>query len=87
MCRRINAAKQVVQEAVVANLNGDLANVFVKLVGTFPGTAAPQAPITIDQRACIYTQRVVGLQAGQTLQIRNSDSLLHGTRRATARRP
>ena len=68
----------------VANLNGDLANVFVKLVGTFPGTAAPRAPVIIDQSGCIYTPRVVGLQAGQTLQIRNSDSLLHNLRSSSS---
>lgn len=77
MCARINAGKRVVQETVAASLDGSLANVFVKLQGTFPKTPISAAPVTIDQRGCIYVPRVVGIQAGQTLQIRNSDALLH----------
>jgi hypothetical protein len=37
----------------------------------------PSAAVTIDQRGCVYSPRVVGIQVGQTLQIRNSDELLH----------
>jgi hypothetical protein len=35
MCAKATASKQVVQEAVVANLKGDLANVFVKVSDRF----------------------------------------------------
>ena len=77
MCARINRGKQVVQEIVAATLKGELANVFVSLQGSFPVTQAPAAPVTIDQQACIYLPRVVGMQVGQTLQVRNSDGLLH----------
>src|SRR5262249_35790397 len=34
-------------------------------------------PVDIDQRGCIYTPRVVGLQIGQPLRVRNSDPGLH----------
>ena len=54
-----------------------MANVFVSLQGTFPATPAPTAPVTIDQRGCVYLPRVVGVQVGQTFQVRNSDGLLH----------
>ena len=77
MCAKITAGKQMVQETVLAALNGDLANVFVRLEGSFPPSPAPAAPVTIDQRGCVYGPRVVGLQAGQPLEIRNSDDLLH----------
>ncbi len=77
MCAKINAGKRVIQENVVANLNGDLANVFVSLQGTFPRTPVPTAPVVIDQRACIYVPRVIGARVGQTLQVKNSDELLH----------
>jgi plastocyanin len=83
MCASINRGKQVVQETVVASLKGDLANVFVKLQGSFPPSPAPAAPVTIDQRACIYSPRVVGVQVGQTLAVRNSDPLLHNVHSST----
>jgi len=77
MCSRLNAGKQVVQETVAAAKDGSLANVFVKLQGTFPSAPAPAQPVVIDQRACIYIPRVVGARVGQTLQVRNSDAFLH----------
>ena len=77
MCAKITAGKRVVQETVLAALNGDLANVFVKLEGTFPPSPVPSTPVTIDQRWCVYGPRVVGVQVGQPLEIRNSDDLLH----------
>src|SRR5215470_233356 len=73
MCAKINAGKRVIQEYVVASLDGSLANVFVRLQGNFPQTPVPSQPVTIDQRGCIYTPRVVGLRVGQTLQFKNSD--------------
>ena len=77
MCGKMNAGKQVVQEQVVMSADGGLANAFVQLQGSFPRTAAPAQPVTIDQRACIYIPRVVGVQVGQALQVRNSDPMLH----------
>ena len=41
MCAAINRGKQVIQETVLASLDGSLANVFVRLQGTFP--ADPRA--------------------------------------------
>ena len=83
MCAQINRGKQVVQETVMANLKGDLANVFVKLTGSFPKTQTPTSPVVIDQKGCLYIPRVVGVQSGQPLQIRNSDQFLHNVRSST----
>jgi plastocyanin len=78
MCGRLNAGKRVIQETVAAAIDGSLANVVVKLVGPFPKAPAPPAtPATIDQHNCIYAPRVIAMQVGQTLQIKNSDMLLH----------
>ena len=77
MCAAINRGKQVVQETVMASLDGSLANVFVRLQGTFPPIPVPNGPVTLDQRACIYVPRVLGIRVGQTLQVRNSDEILH----------
>jgi hypothetical protein len=80
MCARINAGKRPVQEVVEIDDKGDLASVFVRLQGDLPKTTSPARPartVTIDQRGCIYGPRVIGMQLGQTLQIRNDDPLSH----------
>src|SRR5262245_45643352 len=82
-CAQLNRGKQVVQEVVKASIEGNLANVFVRLEGTFPKTPPPPTPVTIDQRGCVYTPRVVGVQVGQMLQIKNSDDLLHNVHSVT----
>ncbi len=76
-CVKANAGKRVIQEMVMTSPDGGLANVFVRLQGSFPRTPIPVAAVTIDQRACIYTPRVVGAQVGQTLKVHNGDALLH----------
>ena len=83
MCAKLNAGKQVVQETVMAALDGSLANVFVTLEGTVPPTPVPAAPVVIDQRGCVYRPRVVGARVGQTLQVKNSDDLLHNVHSLT----
>jgi plastocyanin len=76
-CTALNEGRRVVQEVVLTGPDGGLANVFVALEGTFPRTPAPATPVVIDQRGCVYQPRVVGARAGQMLEVRNSDPLLH----------
>ena len=77
MCVTINERKRVLQETVVTTADSSLANVFVRLEGSFPETPVPTEPAVIDQRRCIYSPRVVGVRVGQALLIRNSDALFH----------
>jgi plastocyanin len=77
MCSKANGGRRVIDEVVTVAADGALANVFVELVGTFPDTPVPAEPVSIDQRGCLYRPRVIGLRAGQALQIRNSDDGLH----------
>jgi len=37
----------------------------------------PTTPVVLDQKACHYSPRVVGLRVGQPLEILNSDPTLH----------
>ena len=76
-CTQLNADRQVVQEAVAVARDGSLANVFLQLEGTFPGTPVPTEPVVVDQRDCIFAPRVVGVRVGQPVQFTNSDPLLH----------
>lgn len=68
------------QETVVVNPNGTLANVFVYVKEGLPAGATytpPSTPVVIDQDACRYVPHVLGIMAGQNLEIRNSDPLMH----------
>src|SRR5262245_41540019 len=59
--------------------DGGLENVFVYVKDglgetTFP---VPTTPVVLDQKGCTYIPRVFGIQAGQPLEILNSDETLH----------
>ncbi len=79
MCAKQSAGKRIVQEFVVATADGSLANVFVRLQGNVAQTPVPSQPVTIDQRGCIFTPRVVGVRVGQVLPVKNSDAFLHNS--------
>src|SRR5579859_3945150 len=65
-------------EAVIVN-QGKLENVFVYVKDGLEGYAVPRPtqPAVLDQVGCRYTPHVLGLVAGQTLRILNSDSTMH----------
>jgi plastocyanin len=57
---------------------GGLADVFVYVSkGIDAQYAAPKAAVILDQQRCAYVPKVLGLQVGQPLEIRNSDQTLH----------
>ena len=65
------------EEVVVAS-GGGLKNVVVRIAkGVSKPPAAPTDPAVIDQNGCMYRPRVVVAQAGQPVEIRNSDQTLH----------
>src|SRR5262245_4310098 len=76
-CAEMNKGKQVVQEIVKATADGSLANVFVRLEGSFPSTQVPKTSVVINQTGCVYQPRVVGVRVGQMLEVHNNDNLLH----------
>jgi len=84
-CASVNAGASVVQETVMASADGSLANVFVSLQGSFAATPVPSTPVIVEQQACIYRPRVVGVRVGQPLEFRNGDALLHNVRSASSR--
>lgn len=66
-------------DPVVSVQDGMLANVFVRVTAGLPAGPYPKPgeKAVIDQVGCLYTPRVVGVMAGEPLEIRNSDSLSH----------
>ncbi len=59
--------------------NGDLANVFVyvKDGASKYSFDVPKEPVKLDQQGCRYHPHVLGVMAGQTVQIVNSDNTTH----------
>src|SRR3954464_11984302 len=80
LCAKLvrESGKRPVQELVVTDGKGGLANAFVELQGTFPNVPpAPKDPVVIRQQGCVYSPRVVGVRVGQALRMINGDTLLH----------
>ena len=76
-CQSQHASAPAKDEEVVAGPAGELENVFVyikQINGNFPPSTTP---VVIDQHGCQYHPHVLGVQIGQTLQIKNSDNTLH----------
>ena len=68
------------EENVVAGPANALSNVFVYVSAGVPAGQTfppPSTPVVLDQSGCRYHPHVFGLQVGQTLQIQNSDPVLH----------
>ena len=84
MCSRLYAGKRAVDSAVLTSDDGGLANVFVKLEGSFPPSPVSSQPVIVDQKGCFYAPRVVGARVGQVLRVTNSDNLLHNVHSMSA---
>jgi hypothetical protein len=66
-------------ETLLVGKNNGLQNVFVYVKDglgsrTYP---VPSEPVMLDQKGCRYIPHVIGIQAGQTLRVVNSDPALH----------
>jgi plastocyanin len=60
--------------------DGKVANVFVYVKNGLPANASyspPAESAVIDQEGCLYKPRVLGVMAGQNIDIKNSDPVLH----------
>ena len=66
-------------ELFVSDDGKSLGNVFIYVKEGLPQRMypVPAAPVVLDQQKCRYVPRVVGVQVGQAVEIRNSDPLLH----------
>lgn len=64
---------------VVVGADGGLGNVFVYVKEGLPEGSwpTPSEAVTLDQEGCVYRPHVLGVQTGQTLELENSDGLLH----------
>jgi plastocyanin len=72
-CKGGNESENVVVD------NGDLANVFVYVKDGLGNRTfdVPSTPVTLDQQGCRYHPHVLGVMAGQTVEIKNDDQTTH----------
>lgn len=67
----------VYDQTVVADSQGNLANVLVYVSGGAAVYAPPTTPVTLLQKGCRYEPHVFGVQAGQKLDVFNEDATMH----------
>ncbi len=73
---------------VIVNSNGTLKDVFIYVKEGVSGKfEAPKTPVVFDQHGCQYSPKVLGIQVGQPLEIRNSDSTLHNVHSLSTKSP
>jgi plastocyanin len=74
---------------VVVN-DGKLAGVYVALASGIDRARippVPEAPVTLDQKGCMYVPRVLALRAGQVLRVTNEDPTSHNVHTRSRRNP
>jgi plastocyanin len=66
-------------ELLVVGSGGGLKNVFVYVKEGLGARryAVPSTEVALDQNGCRYVPHVLGIQAGQTMLVSNSDPLIH----------
>lgn len=66
------------KEGLVLDENKGVKNVLVFIIeGLNIDYSSPEEPVVIDQKGCVYSPHVVGIMAGQQLDILNNDGTLH----------
>jgi plastocyanin len=72
--------KTAPSDAVLVSADGAVQNAFVYIKdGVDPAYSfdIPTTPVELDQKGCRYVPRVLGVRAGQPIQLVNSDATLH----------
>ena len=88
-CLTAHQGETVTADNVVVNDNGTLRWVFVYVrdPGAAGRSASPLPLVELNQVACVYQPRVLGMQAGATIKITNSDTTLHNVNVQAANNP
>jgi plastocyanin len=78
-CQQDHAGHPVYDESLVTGKAGALANAFVYIqTGLEDKKFEPaQGPVLLNQHGCLFEPRVLGMRAGQTLDVKNSDNVSH----------
>lgn len=78
-CEQAHAGHPVYEESLIVSKDGGLANAFVYIQSGLEGKNFEPAKeaVQLDQHGCLFVPRVIGIRAGQTLDLKNSDSVSH----------
>jgi plastocyanin len=79
-CERAHKNSPLAAEDIVVNPNGTLKYVFVWVKSGLPATerwVIPTLAVTLDQSGCQYKPHMLGVRAGQNIEIKNSDPTNH----------
>lgn len=78
-CGNLHKGAKPTTQLYVVGADGGLADVFVHIVKGLESRnfLPPEKALVLDQVGCVYVPYVGGAQAGQTIEVRNSDPLLH----------
>ena len=78
-CEKMHGGEDMRAETVVVNEDGTLRNVFVWVSKGLEGKEfpAPKEAAVLDQQKCRFEPHVLGVQVGQTIDIKNSDPTTH----------
>jgi plastocyanin len=82
----VSDAKGPVTSDAVLSQGGKLQNAFVWIksgLDNYKGPGAPEEPVVLDQKGCMYRPHVVGARVGQKVVILNSDPVLHNVHSET----
>jgi plastocyanin len=78
-CQKAHAGNPAYDEPVMVGKHGGLENAFVYIKSGLEGKKFEPStqPVVLDQHGCMFVPRVSGVQAGGSLDLRNSDSVSH----------
>lgn len=78
-CQQAHAGRPVYDESIVTGKAGGLANAFIYIQSGLEGKKFEPAegPVVLNQQGCLFAPRVLGMRAGQTMDVKNSDPVSH----------
>jgi plastocyanin len=86
--REVCGAVPLYDESLVVDAGGGIANAVVSIPAIAKGAPlAPLKDVKFDQKNCDYTPHVLAFPIGTTVDIINSDGILHSIRTASKRNP
>ncbi len=87
-CKRLHAGGPgLISQRFVVGANGELANTIVWVSKGAAKSPPPSEPVVLDQKRCRYSPHALVVQAGQTLEIVNSDPFMHNVHPRPASNP
>lgn len=88
-CEAKQAGKKPTSETLVLGPGSTMGNVYVYVKSGLPSQKwpVPKEAAVLDQRGCVYVPHTIAIQAGQTLDILNSDGITHNVNAKCMKNP